>query len=59
MKYLKRTWKNKLVALLLLFASWVPIWLDRDATIFLLMLPINAYLFFTSRDCFSEEERHD
>ena len=50
-QYLKRTWKNKLVALLLLLASLVPIWLDRDATILALLLPIIVFLFFVSWDC--------
>ena len=57
--YWKRTWKNKLVALGLLVASMVPIWLDRDATILAMMLVVIIPLFFAGRDCVSEEVRHD
>ncbi len=37
-QYLIRTWKNKLLALLLLALGLVPIWLDGDATILVVML---------------------
>ena len=50
-QYLKRTWKNKLVALSLLLVSVIPIWLDRDATILALLFPIIVFLFFVSWDC--------
>lgn len=53
-EYLKRTWKNKLVALLLLVASVVPIWLDRDATILALMLLVIVPLFFANHDHIGE-----
>jgi hypothetical protein len=53
-EYLKRTWKNKLVALLLLVTSAIPIWLDRDATILALMLVVIVPLFFASRDWIGE-----
>lgn len=49
-QYLIRTWKNKLVALFLLFVSLVPIWLDRDATILALMLITIVPLFFANRN---------
>lgn len=52
--YLKRTWKNKLVALLLLATSVVPIWLDKDATILALMLLVIVPLFFANRDHIGE-----
>ena len=58
-QYLKRTWKNKLAALGLLFTSMVPIWLDRDATILVLMLIVIVPLFFTSKDCVGGEDEHD
>ena len=58
-QYLKRTWKNKLVALGLLVVSMVPIWLDRDATVLALMLMVIVPLFFAGRDYMSEEVRHD
>ena len=47
---LKHTWKNKLVALTLLVASVVPIWLDRDATIFAMMIWVVVPLFLAKRD---------
>jgi hypothetical protein len=49
-QYLKRTWKNKLVALFLLFISFVPIWVDRDATILAVMLITIVPLFFASEN---------
>ena len=58
-QYLKRTWKNKLVALLLLLISVIPIWLDRDVTILALMFVVIAYLFFANHDCFGEEVQYD
>jgi hypothetical protein len=57
-EYLKRTWKNKLVALALLMTSVIPIWLDRDATILALMLVVILPLFFACRDHIGEVE-HD
>ena len=57
-EYLKRTWKNKLIALLLLVTSVVPIWMDRDATILALMLVVIIALFFSNRDYIGEVE-HD
>lgn len=58
-QYLKRTWKNKLVALGLLAASMIPIWLDRDATILAaLFIPITV-LFTIPCDCIGEEGRYD
>lgn len=57
-EYLKRTWKNKLIALLLLVTSVIPIWLDRDATILALMLVVIVPLFFASRDYIGEVQ-HD
>lgn len=49
-QHLKRTWKNKMVALLLLFVCLVPIWLDGDATILALMLVVIVALFFANRN---------
>ena len=57
-EYLKRTWKNKLVALALLLASFAPIWLDRDATILAMLIGFIVPLFFASRDWIGEVE-HD
>lgn len=56
--YLKRTWKNKLVALGLLVVSSIPICLDRDATILALMLIAIIPLFLANRDYIGEEQ-HD
>lgn len=53
---LKRTWKNKLAAIVLLAMSSVPIWVDRDATIFALMLVVAIPLFFARRDYVGEVE---
>ena len=55
---LKRTWRNKLAAIALLVVSGIPIWLDRDATIFALMLVVAIPLFFANRDYVWEVE-HD
>lgn len=49
-EYLKNTWKNKLVAILLMLVGCVPIWLERDATILALMLILSIPLFFTKQD---------
>ena len=54
-QYLKRTWKNKLVALGLLLVSLIPVWLDRDATILALMIVVIVPLFFADRDCVTKE----
>ena len=58
-QYLKRTWKNKLVALGLLVVSMIPIWLDRDATILAMMLVVIVPLFLTTHDYVGEGVRHD
>ena len=58
-QYLKRTWKNKLVAIGLLVVSMIPIWLDRDATILAMMLVVIVPLFFTTHDYVGEGVRHD
>lgn len=54
-QYLKRTWKNKVLALGLLLVSLIPVWLDRDATILALMLIAIIPLFFADRDCVTKE----
>ena len=58
-RYLKRTWKNKLVALVLLMVSTIPIWFDRDATMFVLMLMIAIPLFFAKENHVGEDGRDD
>lgn len=54
-QYLKRTWKNKALALGLLLVSLIPVWLDRDATILALMIVVIVPLFFADRDCVTKE----
>lgn len=54
-QYLKRTWKNKVLALGLLLVSLIPVWLDRDATILALMIVVIVPLFFADRDCVTKE----
>ena len=56
-QYLKRTWKNKLAAIGLLLCAYVPIWLDRDATVFILMAMIAIPLFFATQDHVGQEGR--
>ena len=58
-QYLKRTWKNKVLALGLLLVSLIPVWLDRDATILALMLIAIIPLFFADRDCVTKEWNDD
>ena len=49
-QYLKRTWKNKLAAIGLIIPSLIPIWLERDATVFVLMAMIAIPLFFATQN---------
>ena len=49
-EYLKRTWKNKVMALLLLLISLVPIRLENDATMLSLMIIVIVPLFFAKRN---------
>ena len=50
LQYLKRTWKNKMIALLLLVVSLVPIWLEGDATMLVLMSPVVIALFCANQN---------
>lgn len=56
-RYLKRTWKNKLAALMLLIAGAIPIWFDGDATMFVLMLMVAIPLFFAKENHIGEDGR--
>lgn len=48
--YFKKTWKNKLAAIVLLAIGWLMVWLEKDATV-LVMLSIFAIpLFFYPSD---------
>lgn len=49
-EYLKNTWKNKLVAILIMAVGCVPIWLEGDATILVLTLILSIPLFFTKQN---------
>lgn len=58
-EYLKRTWKNKVAALLLLFVGIVPILLEKDATVFVFLIGMIVPLFFTGKDYVTQEVRND
>lgn len=45
--YMGETGVNKLCALVLFAAGWVPVYLDGDATAVVFMLPFVLYMFFT------------
>ena len=48
-----------MVALVLLMVSTIPIWFDRDATMFVLMLMIAIPLFFAKENHIGEDGRDD
>jgi hypothetical protein len=45
-KYLRRTWKNKAVALAFSGLGYLTIWIDYDATAFVFILILSIPLFF-------------
>lgn len=47
---LAKTWKNKLMALFLIFIGYIPLWSGRDSDIFLLCYLIAIPLFFARRN---------
>ena len=50
-KYLRRTWKNKVAALVIAFAGYLSTFIDGDATAFVFVLLIFAApLFFARRN---------
>jgi hypothetical protein len=49
-QYLKRTWKNKVVALLIMLPGLIPVWLDGDATVLVLTLIAATPLFFAKQN---------
>jgi hypothetical protein len=53
-QYLKRTWKNKFVALVLTIPCIVPIWADGDATLMAFMLSLAIPLFLAKKDWIGE-----
>ena len=48
--YFKRTWKNKIFALILLLCGYIPMYVEKDATAFVFMLIFAVPLFFASKD---------
>lgn len=53
-QYLKRTWKNKVMALVLTIPCIVPIWADGDATLMAFMLSLAIPLFLAKKDWIGE-----
>ena len=49
-KYLRRTWKNKVAALALAFIGYLSTFIDGDATAFVFLLLIAVPLFFARRN---------
>lgn len=49
-KYLKRTWKNKVVALALALVGYLSTFIDGDATGFVFMMLIAVPLFFYGKE---------
>lgn len=49
-KYLRRTWKNKAVALAMAFVGYLTTGIDNDATAFVFILLIAIPLFFARRN---------
>lgn len=59
-EHLKRTWKNKAIALVLLAINLGIVLLTLDITFLVMMLPIILALFFAKRDYIDMEGRdHD
>ena len=48
-KYLRRTWKNKVAALAMAGVGYLTIGIDNDATAFVFVLLIAVPLFFTRK----------
>ena len=51
-KYMRRTYKNKLVAIALPVMGYVTAKLTQDASMFVLGIMLFAPLFFMNKDCF-------
>lgn len=49
-KYLKRTWKNKVAAMAIAFVGYLSTFIDGDATAFVFLMLIAIPLFFTRRN---------
>lgn len=49
--YIRETYKNKLAAIALLTIGYVAILVDRDATLFVIMMAFAGPLFFAKHNC--------
>ena len=49
--YMLETWQNKLVAIVLVIAGLVPVFMDGDATAFVLFMFFAVPLFFSRKNC--------
>lgn len=52
--YLKRTWKNKLLAIFMLLVGTVPMFTEKDVTALVFIAIFAIPLFFTKTDIFKE-----
>ena len=50
-RYMLETWQNKLVAIVLVIAGLVPVFMDGDATAFVLFMFFAVPLFFSRKNC--------
>lgn len=50
-RYIKETYVNKLMAMLLLIIGCLPLWIDNDATLLIFMSIFAVPLFFARRNC--------
>jgi hypothetical protein len=49
-KHLRRTWKNKVAALVIAFAGYLSTFIDGDATAFVFLMLFAVPLFFARRN---------
>lgn len=49
-KYMRRTWKNKLIAITAISAGMLGVVLEKDATALVFMMFFAVPMFFSSRD---------
>jgi hypothetical protein len=50
-KNLRKTWKNKIVAIALMVLGYLSTLIENDGTAFILLLIIALPIFFTKEDC--------
>ena len=48
--YMRKTWKNKIVAIVMILAGLLPVWIDGDATALLLFGCIAIPMFFAKEN---------